>query len=89
MKQCRRGGSRTAPTSKMVLRVTENLNSSLKFLYRKNRFLDVPPRRLLCNALIQPQFDYACTAWYPNLTKKLKDKVQVTQNNRFCLKLKM
>ena len=61
----------------------------LKFLYRKNRFLDVPLCRLLCNAFIQRRCDYACTGWYPNLSKKLKDKLQVTQNKciRFCLKL--
>ena len=74
----------------MALRVIEKINSRLKFLYRKNRFFDVPLRRFLCNAFIQPQFDYACSAWYPNLTKILKDKLQVTQNKciRFCLKLK-
>ena len=73
----------------MALRVIEKINSDLKFLYRKNGFLDVSPHRLLCNALIQPHFDYACTAWYPQLTKKLKDKLQVTQNKciTFCLKL--
>ena len=42
----------------MALTVTEKINSRLKFLYRKNRFLDVPLRRLLCDALIQPHFDY-------------------------------
>ena len=73
----------------MALRVTEKMNSRVKFLYRKNQFLDVPLRRLLYYALIQPHFDYACIAWYPNLSKKLKDKLQVTQNKciRFCLKL--
>ena len=73
----------------MSLRVIEKINSRLKFLYQKNRFLDVPLRRLLCNALILPHFDYACTVWYPDLSKKLKDKLQVTQNKciRFCLKL--
>ena len=73
----------------MALRVIEKINSRLKVLDRKNRFLDVPLRRLLCNALIQSHFDYACAAWYPHLTKKLKDKLQVTQNKctRFCLKL--
>ena len=73
----------------MALRVIEKINSGLTFLYRKNQFLDVPLRRLLCNTLIQPHFDYACTAWYPQLTKKLKDKLQVTQNKciRFCFKL--
>ena len=74
----------------MALRVIEKINSRPKFLYRKNRFLDVPIRRpLLCNVLNQPHFDYACAAWYPNLTKKIKDKLQATQNKciRFCLKL--
>ena len=43
---------------------------------------------MLCSALIQPHFDYACSAWYPNLNAKLK-KLQITQNKciRFCLKL--
>ena len=73
----------------MALGVIGKINSRLKFLYLKNRFLDVPLRRLLCSALNQPHFDYACTAWYPQLTKKLKGKLQVTQNKcfRFCLKL--
>ena len=60
----------------MTLRAIEKINSKLKFLYQKNRFLDVPLRRLLCNPLTQPHFDYECPAWYPNL-KKLKDKLQV------------
>ena len=73
----------------MVFGVIEKINSRLKFLYWKSWFLDVPLRRLLCNALIQPHFDYAFTVWYPDLSKKLKDKLQVTQNKciRFCLKL--
>ena len=73
----------------MALRVIERFNSRLKFLYRKNRFLDVPLRKLLFNALLQPHFDYVCTAWYPEWTKKLKDKLQDTQNKciRFYLKL--
>ena len=46
-------------------------------------------RRLLCNALIQPHFDYARTAWYPTLNKKLKNKIQTAQNKcvPFCLNL--
>ena len=42
-----------------------------------------------CNALIQPHFDYACSACYPNLNAKLKRKLQIMQNKciRFCLKL--
>ena len=62
----------------------------MKLLYQKNWFLDVPSHRTLCNALIQPYFDYPCTAWNPNLSKKLKDKLQVTQNKciRFSMKLR-
>ena len=35
---------------------------------------------LLCNALIQSHFDYACSALYQNLKKKLKHRVQTTRN---------
>ena len=42
-----------------------------------------------CDALMQPHFDYAWSAWYPNLNSKLKKKLQIMQNKciRFCLKL--
>ena len=36
----------------------------------------------------QPHFDFACNAWYPNLTKGLnKNKLQISQNKciRCCL----
>ena len=45
---------------------------------------------MLCNALIQPHFDYTCPVWYPNLTeKKTKKKIKIIQNKciRFCLRL--
>ena len=32
--------------------------------------------RLLCIVLIQTHFDYACSAWYPSFSKKLKNKIQ-------------
>ena len=41
----------------MALGVIQKINSRLKFLHQKNRFLDVPLRKLIFNALIQPQFD--------------------------------
>ena len=73
----------------MELKVIEKINGRLKFLWRKHKFLIPPLRRLLCNALIQPHFDYASSAWYPNLQKKLSDKLQICQNKciRFCLSL--
>ena len=66
------------------LNVVNKIKNKLKFLYRKNSFLTTALRRLLCNALIQPHFDYACSAWYPDLTKKLKHRIQTTQNNCMC-----
>ena len=51
----------------MTLSVINKIHNKLKFLYQKNRFLTPALRRLLCNTLIQPQFDYTCSAWYPNL----------------------
>ena len=73
----------------MALNVINIINSRLKFLHRENRFLTLLLRRLLCNALIQPLFDYACTAWFPNLSKKLRLRLQAMQNKfiRFCLQL--
>ena len=73
----------------MALKVINKINGKLKFLYRKNSFLTPGLRRMLCNALIQPHFDYACSAWYPNLNAKLERKLQIMQNKciRFCLKL--
>ena len=64
----------------MALHVINKVNSRLKFLYRQNKFLSTPLRRLLCNAMIQPFSDYACNAWYPNLNKKLKTRLQAAQN---------
>ena len=63
--------------------------NKLKFIYCKNDFLTPTLRRLLCNALIQPHFDYACSAWYPNLTKKLKHRIQTTNNKRMCFCLQL
>ena len=70
----------------MVTKVLGQINGRLKFLYRKQKFLSSNLRRMLCNSIIQPIFDYACSAWYPNLNKRYK-KVQVAQNKciRFCL----
>ena len=73
----------------MAVKVINKVNSRLKFLHRQSRFLTPYLRRLLCNAIIQPHFDYACSAWYPNLSKRLKNRLQTTQNKciRFCLQL--
>ena len=73
----------------MALNAVNKINNKRKFLCLKNSFLTPALRRLLCNALRQPHFDYAYFAWYPNLTKKLNHRIQTIQNKciRFCLKL--
>ena len=64
----------------MALNVVNKISNKLKFYNLNNSFLTPALRRLFCNALIQPHFDYACSAWYPNLTTKLKQRIQTTQN---------
>ena len=73
----------------MALYVIHKINNKIKFLYGKNDFLIPTLRRLLCNALIQPHFDYACSVWYRNLTKKLKHRIQTTQNKCMCFCLQL
>ena len=43
-------------------------------------FFGIRERKMLCSALLQAHFDYACNSWYRGLQKKLKDKLQTTQN---------
>ena len=73
----------------MTLKVICKINYRLRFLYGKNRFLSQPLRRLLGKALIQPHFDYACSAWYPNLNNRLKSKSQILQNKCICFCLNL
>ena len=70
----------------MAINIINKRNSRSRFLYRQNRLLSFRLRRLLCNAMIQPSFDYACNAWYPNINKKSKMRLQAAQNKctRFC-----
>ena len=72
----------------VALKVINKINSRLKSPQRKKK-LTPALRRLLCNALIQPYFDYSSSAWYHNLTQKMKNKIQITQNKciRYCLQL--
>ena len=64
----------------MALKVLNKINGKLKFLYYKNKFLTLTLCRMLCNAIIQPHFDYAYSAWYPNVNEKLKKNIQIAQN---------
>ena len=72
-----------------IHKVISKVNVRLKPLYWKNKYLTPNLRRLLCNALIQLHFGYACSVWYPNLSKNLKNKIQASQAKLidFCLQL--
>ena len=64
----------------MAYKTIKKVKSRLNYLFIKQYFLKPRLRRLLRNALIQVHFDYACTTWYPNLNKKLKNEIQTTLN---------
>ena len=73
----------------MAKKVLKKVNGRMKFLYRQSRYLSYPLKRMLCNTLIQPHYDFACCSWYPNLSMSLKTKLQTAQNSciRYCLGL--
>ena len=73
----------------MALKFINKVSGRLRFLRRKNRYLSLYLKRLLCSAIIKPHFGYACPAWYPYLNKEFKGKMQTIQNKciRFCLQL--
>ena len=73
----------------MALNILSKINTRLKFIYQKNKPLPPQLRQLLCNVLIQPHFDCACSVWDPSLDQKFKTKLQTLQNKcvSFCLQL--
>ena len=73
----------------MATKVLSLVNKRLKFVHWKQKFLTLPQRHLLCNALIQPHYDYACSAWYPSLYKTQSKKIQTSQKKciKYCLNL--
>ena len=72
-----------------VRSIIQKANARLKFLYRKQVFLNLKTKKLLVMSLFQCHFDYACSFWYPGLSQSLRNKLQITQNKviRFVLKL--
>ena len=76
-----------AMARKVLKRLTEKRKK--KCLYRQSRYLSCPLKRMLCNTLIQPHYDFACCSWFPNLSMSLNTKSQTTQNScdRHCLGL--
>ena len=82
LEQCLSGES-------MVKLIIQKANARLKFLFRKQKFLNLHSKKLLVMSLIQCHFGYACSLWYPGLLQLLRNRLQVTQNKmiRFVLKL--
>ena len=82
LEQCLSGES-------MVKLIIQKANARLKFLFRKQKFLNLHSKKLLVMSLIQCHFDYACGFWYPGLSQLLRNRLQVTQNKmiQFVLKL--
>ena len=66
--------------SSMGNSVIKKVNAKLKFLYRKRDFFGANERKLLCSALVNPHFEYACNAWYRSVNAKVKHKLQTAQN---------
>ena len=73
----------------MAHKVISKVNARLKFLREKKKHLTPNLRRVNCNALIQPHFDYADSAWYPNLSKKLKNKIETSQNKSILFRIQL
>ena len=62
----------------MARMVLKKVKRKKKFLYRQSRFLSYPLKIMLFNTLIQPNHDFACCSWYPNLSMSRKTKLQTT-----------
>ena len=73
----------------MARRVLKKINTKLNFSWKQSNYLSYSSRTLLCNALIQPHFDYGSISWYPVLSKALKTNFQIAKKKciRFCLEL--
>ena len=58
----------------MAHKVISTVDTRLKLLQLKKKYLTPKLRCLLCNTLVQPHSDYARSAWHPNLSKKNQKK---------------
>ena len=57
---------------------------NLEFMCCRMRQFDITIKKLLVTTLIQSYFDYACSTRCSGLTTKLRNKMQVRQNNMIC-----
>ena len=75
------------PGEPIALKIVNKVNEKLTFFYRISKILIPELRIILYNAFIQPHFDYACVAWYPNLTEKEKVRYKLCKINVYCFVL--
>ena len=64
----------------MGCNVVKKVNTGLKFLYRQAGLLDLKEKKLLCSAMLQSRFDFACNIWFRSLRKAVKLRLQTAQN---------
>ena len=65
----------------MAQKVLNKINVKLKFLYRQATFLNPTCKRLLCNALIQPHFNYRKTVLWQKIISFHVPKIWSKINN--------
>ena len=65
----------------MGRKALKKINGKLKLLCRQAIFLNAACKRLLCNALFQPYFDYGCTSWYALPSKAFKKVFKLPKTN--------
>ena len=66
------------------MEVLKEVNTKVKFLCTPIKYSKQRLKRLLCNALIQPNFHYACTSWFPLLNKNTHLKQHKTNTYVFA-----
>ena len=59
--------------------VLKKASAWLAFLYRKSDLLDFRTRITLCQALMQPFFDYCCSSWFSAVNFNLKGRLGALQ----------
>ena len=71
----------------MALKVVNKINGKLKFLFRKNKFVTLELRRMLCNVLIQPHLTTRSQLGTHILPKKQKRRYQLCKINVYAFVL--
>ena len=67
-------------TEHAIIFLEKSYGLSWNYPHRKRDFFGANERKLLCSALVNPHFEYACNAWYRSVNAKVKNKLQTAQN---------